>query len=71
MEEEVKRLKDEIAVLKKEKLSMKVSEKGCVSIYGINRFPVSLYKNQWLQILDNAEKIKEFIKENDSKLSTK
>jgi hypothetical protein len=50
---------------------MKVSEKGCLSIYGLQRFPVSLYKEQWEIILDNADNIREFIKENKDKLSTK
>jgi hypothetical protein len=51
---------------------MKVSkEKKCLSIYGIQRFPVSLYKEQWEIILDNAENIREFIKENQDTLSSK
>ena len=50
---------------------MKVSEKGCLSIYGLQRFPVSLYQEQWEIILDNADNLREFIKENQDKLSTK
>jgi hypothetical protein len=50
---------------------MKVSEKGCLSIYGLQRFPVSLYQEQWEIILDNADNIREFIKENKQKLSKK
>jgi hypothetical protein len=52
-------------------ITLKVSEKKCVSIYGLQRFPVSLYQEQWEIILDNAENIREFIKENKDKLSTK
>jgi len=52
-------------------LSLKVSEKGAVSLYGMGRFPVTLYKEQWLRILASAAEIEAFIKENDSKLKTK
>ena len=52
-------------------ISMKVSEKGAVSIYGLGRFPVTLYKEQWLKLLAMTDEIREFIKKNDSKLKTK
>jgi hypothetical protein len=52
-------------------LSLKVSEKGAVSLYGMGRFPVTLYKEQWLRILASASVIEAFILENDSKLKTK
>jgi hypothetical protein len=52
-------------------LSLKVSEKGAVSLYGMGRFPVTLYKEQWLRILASAPEIETFIQENDSKLKTK
>lgn len=52
-------------------ISMKVSEKGAVSIYGLGRFPVTLYKEQWLKLLEMADDIRAFIKENDAKLKTK
>ena len=52
-------------------VSMKVSEKGGVSIYGLGRFPVTLYKEQWSKLLDMADDIRAFIKENDSKLKAK
>jgi hypothetical protein len=52
-------------------LSLKVSEKGAVSLYGMGRFPVTLYKEQWLRILASAPEIEVFIRENDSKLKTK
>lgn len=53
------------------KMYMKVSEKGAVSLYGINRLPVTLYKAQWARILDNSEMIRKFIQENESQLATK
>jgi hypothetical protein len=71
---ELERLKAENAQLKNKKtagLSFKVSEKGAVSLYGMGRFPVTLYKEQWLRILASAAEIEAFIRENDSKLKTK
>lgn len=50
---------------------MKVSEKGAVSVYGLGRFPVTLYQEQWLKLLALAEEIKEFIAENKEKLKVK
>ncbi len=51
--------------------SLKVSEKGGVSVYGLGRFPVTLYKEQWAKLLDMADEIRAFIKDNESKLKTK
>jgi len=73
---EIERLKAENEALKNKKsaggtLSMKVSEKGALSIYGMGRFPVTLYKEQWLKLLGIAGEIKKFIEENDSRLKTK
>jgi hypothetical protein len=71
---ELERLQAENAQLKargKGSLSLKVSEKGALSLYGMGRFPVTLYKEQWLRILDSAAEIKAFLQENDSKLKTK
>ena len=72
---ELERLKAENANLKKatkpKELTLKVSQKGAVSLYGMGRFPVTLYKEQWLKVLGKAEDIKDFIKENDSQLTTK
>ena len=51
--------------------TIKVSEKGGVSVYGLGRFPVTLYKEQWAKLLDMAEDIRTFIQENESKLKTK
>jgi len=52
-------------------VSLKVSEKGGVSVYGLGRFPVTLYKEQWRRLLDMADDIRAFIKENEAKLKTK
>jgi hypothetical protein len=51
--------------------SLKVSEKGGLSVYGLGRFPVTLYKEQWLKLLDLSEDIRAFIKDNEGKLKTK
>lgn len=76
MKAEIERLKAENEALKSKKtssgtLSMKVSEKGALSIYGMGRFPITLYKEQWVKLLTITEDIKQFIKDNDSKLKTK
>ena len=74
MKAELERLQAENAKLKSKGsagLSLKVSEKGAVSLYGMGRFPVTLYKEQWLRILASAPEIEAFIRENDNKLKTK
>ena len=71
---EIERLKAENEALKtptRGQISLKVSEKGAVSVYGLGRFPVTLYKEQWAKLLTKAEEIKKFIEENDHKLKTK
>ena len=71
---ELERLRNENAALKKGAstgISMKVSEKGAVSIYGMGRFPVTLYKEQWLKLLDMSADIRTCIAANDVKLKTK
>jgi hypothetical protein len=71
---EVERLRKENAALKKGMSSgvrMKVSEKGALSIYGMGRFPVTLYKEQWLKLLDMADDIRGFIAANDAQLKAK
>ena len=50
---------------------MKVSEKGAVSVYGMGRFPVTLYKEQWLKLLDMSDEIRTFISANEAQLKTK
>jgi hypothetical protein len=74
MQAELERLRAENAELKnkfKGGISLKVSEKGAVSLYGMGRFPVTLYKEQWLRILASASQIEAFISENEGKLKTK
>jgi len=74
MKEELDRLRAENAQLKTKEnggISLKVSEKGALSLYGMGRFPVTLYKEQWLRILASAPQIEAFIRENDSRLKTK
>ncbi len=74
MQAELERLRNENAKLKKQDaggLSLKVSEKGGVSLYGLGRFPVTLYKEQWLRLLADAPKIEAFIHENEPRLKTK
>jgi hypothetical protein len=51
--------------------SLRVSDKGGVSVYGLGRFPVTLYKEQWLRLLSLADDIRGFIKENEDKLKTR
>ena len=52
-------------------VSLKVSEKGGVSVYGLGRFPVTLYKEQWAKLLDMSDEIRAFIRENEPKLKAK
>jgi hypothetical protein len=71
---ELERLRAENAALKKGSsgpVRMKVSEKGALSIYGMGRFPVTLYKEQWLRLLNISDEIRAFIAENDAKLKAK
>jgi hypothetical protein len=74
MKAELERLRAENSKLKQRGsrgVSMKVSEKGGVSIYGLGRFPVTLYKEQWEKLLDMADDIRGFIQENVGKLKIK
>jgi hypothetical protein len=71
---ELERLRAENAALKARGtrgVSLKVSEKGGVSVYGLGRFPVTLYKEQWAKLLDMADEIRAFIKAHDSELKAK
>jgi hypothetical protein len=71
---ELEKLKAENATLKArgaKGVSMKVSEKGGVSVYGLGRFPVTLYQEQWLKLLDMAEDIRGFIREHEGQLKKK
>jgi len=71
---EVERLRRENEALKQRNVrgvSLKVSEKGGVSVYGLGRFPITLYQEQWTKLLDMADQIRDFIKENESELKKK
>ncbi len=71
---ELERLRAENEALKSRTskgVSLKVSEKGGVSVYGLGRFPVTLYKEQWVKLLDMADDIRRFIQENEGKLKAK
>ena len=71
---ELERLKAENERLKSQRgrsVSLKVSEKGGVSVYGLGRFPVTLYKEQWGKLLAMADEIRAFIKEHDAELKAK
>ena len=71
---ELERLRKENESLKKgggRGVSLKVSEKGGVSVYGLGRFPITLYKEQWWKLLDMTEQIRAFIAENEASLKTK
>ena len=71
---ELERLRAENAALKAQTtrgVSIKVSEKGGVSVYGLGRFPVTLYKEQWTKLLDLADEIRAFIKTHEAELKTK
>ena len=71
---ELERLRSENAALKAQAtrgISIKVSEKGGVSVYGLGRFPVTLYKEQWAKLLDLADDIRAFIKAHDAELKSK
>jgi hypothetical protein len=75
---ELERLRAENAALKSEKkptslrdISFKVAEKGGLSVYGLGRFPVTLYKEQWVRLLDKEQDIRTFIKANEEKLKSR
>lgn len=72
---ELERLKRENEQLKKPAargtISFKVSEKGAVSVYGLGRFPVTLYKEQWGKLLERKDEVLQFIKDNESQLKAK
>jgi hypothetical protein len=71
---EVERLRKENESLKKgaaKGISMKVSEKGGLSIYGLGRFPITLYKEQWSKLLDMSDEIRAFLATHDAELKAK
>ena len=71
LEAENRALREQAEERKPGQLRLKVSEKGGLSVYGLGRFPVTLYKEQWTKLLDNVEEIKKFLQENDHQLKAK
>ena len=71
---EIERLRAENENLKRPtrgSMSLKVSEKGALSVYGLGRFPVTLYREQWEKLLGMGDQIRQFIQENDQQLKKK
>ena len=71
---ELERLRKENAALKKSSSAgdlIKVSPKGGVSVYGMGKYPVTLYKEQWIRLLNMSDEIRAFIAENEANLKTK
>jgi hypothetical protein len=71
---ELERLREENARLKarqERNVALKVSQKGALSVYGLGRFPVTLYKEQWSKLLGMADEIREFLREHDAELKAK
>lgn len=76
-EQKLARLESENRALREQmerkpgQLRLKVSEKGGLSIYGLGRFPVTLYKEQWIRLLDYSDEIRSFLRDNDQQLKAK
>lgn len=64
-------LQQQVKGRRKGSIDFKVSEKGAVSVYGLGRFPVTLYYEQWVRLLDQADQLREFMEENKSSLKLK
>jgi len=73
LKSENERLRAEIESLKRPRgqMSLKVSEKGALSVYGLGRFPVTLYREQWEKLLGMTDEIRSFIEQNDHLLKKK
>lgn len=67
----LRRENEELKARNNKPLSMKIGEKGGLSVYGLGRFPVTLYKEQWLRLLEFGQDIKTYISANDSRLKAK
>jgi hypothetical protein len=73
LQAEIERLRAENESLRRPRgqTSLRVSEKGALSVYGLGRFPVTLYREQWEKLLSMADEIRQFIEDNDTKLKRK
>jgi len=73
LQAELERLRAENEALKRPRgqMSLKVSEKGALSVYGLGRFPVTLYREQWEKLLGMADEIRTYIQQHDSELKKK
>ena len=74
LQKEIEKLRAENEALKRPargQMSLKVSEKGGLSVYGLGRFPVTLYREQWEKLLGMADDIRQFIQDNDAALKKK
>ena len=71
LEAENQALREQVEQRKTSQLRLKVSEKGGLSLYGLGRFPVTLYKEQWVRLLDYTDEIRSFLKANDQQLKAK
>ncbi|MGH7897731.1 MAG: hypothetical protein ACREQQ_07255 [Candidatus Binatia bacterium] len=75
VQKELERLRAENEALKQKSkpgaLSFRVSQKGAVSVYGLGRFPVTLYQEQWDKLLDNVDELRRFIEANRGSLKKK
>ncbi len=69
--EELEMLRREKAMREKGGLTLKVSQKGAVSLYGLGRYPVTLYKEQWEKVLEFTEQIRIFLEQHKNELKTK
>ena len=71
LEAENRALKVQIDKRKPGEFRLKISEKGGLSVYGLGRFPVTLYKEQWSRLLNHVDEIKQFLQEHDQELKAK
>lgn len=64
-------LREQMEQRKPGQLRLKISEKGGLSVYGLGRFPVTLYKEQWIRLLEHVDELKKFLQDNDRQLKAK
>jgi len=69
--EEASKLLEQAEQKRRGSLYCKVSQKGAISVYGLQRMPVTLYVEQWVRLLDFGDEIRQFIKTHDSELKRK